>query len=172
MATPVRSSRWLWFFVVLAGLCFLVPVILYSFQKSQELTLEKLQNFRRLWIQGGPKNYRLTYSLTRGLGLEPDYYVVVVRDGQATFASCNGRVEDASDPARLSFYGMHKLFDYIETFLKQDCQPNQPKSYHRGQFDQKTGQLLYFARTVTSSRQRQLIDVESLEILPAEKSPR
>ena len=160
---PPRNNRWLWFFLALFVLAIAAPTILYFYNRGQQLTFEILAANRKLWQENGPHSYRLTYSFIRGVGLEPDYYVVVVRNGKAVSATCNGRPEDVSKPERLEYYGMARLFDDIERFMKHDTGPKQPRALHRAQFDSATGQLRFYLRSVRATGQRQVIEVETLQ---------
>src|SRR5688572_12088947 len=107
MPSP-RSNRWIWFFSALFVLAAAALIILYFYNRGQLLTFEMLAANRQLWKEKGPASYRLTYSQIRGVGLEPDYYAVVVRDGKSISAHVNGRPEE---PERLQYYGMERLFD-------------------------------------------------------------
>ena len=157
-----RSNRWLWFFLVLFVLAIAAPTILYFYNRGQLLTFELLASQRKLWSEKGPKSYRLTYSQIRGVGIEPDYYVVVVRDRKAVSAHVNGRPEETD---RLHFYGMDRLFDDVERFMKHDTGPKQPQAMHRAQFDATNGQLRFYLRSVRAKGERQVIDVEPVEPL-------
>ena len=50
---------------------------------------------------------------------------------------------------------MPAWFGFIETFLKNDEAPGAPRTFRTAEFDPRTGQLLRFTRSVSSTRERQ-----------------
>jgi hypothetical protein len=157
-----RNRGWIWFFLILAGLTVAAIVTLVVYNLGQQLKPEQLAEARKLWVENGLKSYQLSYTVKRGVEQEADHYLVRVRDGKVISASVNGHAEPAG---RLHHYGMLRLYDFIDRFLKLDAEPGKPRTYTRALFDANTGGLRWFVRRVMGGHERLEIVVDSLEPL-------
>jgi hypothetical protein len=92
MAQPVRSRRWLPFFVVLACLAVTGVVLPIVYNLNQQLRPEQLAEARARWLEYGPKDYDLEYTLQIDRDLTLERYAVLVRGGKVVFAAGDGEV--------------------------------------------------------------------------------
>jgi hypothetical protein len=129
-----------------------------------QLKSEMLEKAQAVWNEKGPKDYLLAYTIntTSKAGTGETHYLVKVKDGKAYEAKVDG-IEQA--PERMVWYGMPKLFYYIEKFLEEDAEPGKPRTYTRAVFDPKTGALERFVRSVMSTGDRVEINVAPLKAL-------
>lgn len=168
-APPVRNRGWLWFFVAVATLTVVAIIIIVWHGRQQlgeQITLEKLAEAEALWNQKGPRDYRLSYSITRPRGGETtvtDSYVVEVRDAKITSVLFNNKPIILKPDGEI-FYDMPGLFRDIRGFLAKDAKPkpDDPRTFSRADFDPTDGHLRQFRRIVFGARERQEINVEEL----------
>ena len=64
----------------------------------------------------------------------------------------------------LDYHGMDALYDNIERFLEMDSEKGKPRTYARAEFDQHTGAIREYVRSVMTKRERLRIDVRPLEV--------
>jgi uncharacterized protein DUF6174 len=157
-----KNHRWIWYFVVLAGLAVLAMASLVVYNLNQQLTSEQIAAARKLWNEKGPKSYQLTYRIKIGIDKEPDIYVVRVRNGEVVSSTLNERPEEKR---LLADRGMDAMFDWIERFQELKAKPNQPQTYIRALFDPKTGAVRWYVRRVMGGSERLEITVEPVEPL-------
>jgi hypothetical protein len=169
MTSAKRNLGWLWYLLTLALLAIVAIAWLIFYNMGQQLKPEQLAAARLLWQQNGPSDYRLVYTVKRGLSEEPDHYVVTVRGGKAVSAVYNNRLREPEE--RLRHYGMPALFNFIEDDMRLDAQPGQARTYSRAIFDAGDGHLRWYVRRIMGSKQRQEITVESLQPLDPEPGP-
>ena len=164
-AMPGKRSS-LWYFLVLAVLAVVAMVSLVMYNMARQLKPEQLAAARALWKEKGPKSYQLSYKIKIGLDVEPDYYVVRVRNGEVVSSTRNERPEEK----RLyGERGMDAIFDWIQDFQDLAAKPKQPRTYLFGSFDPATGAVRKYVRRVMGGSERLEITVEPLEQL--EESP-
>jgi hypothetical protein len=163
MTESRKNLGWLWYFIIVFGLSITAAVIIAVYNLRQQLKPEQLATAEQLWKQRGPANYVMVYTIKTDsiAGTRTDDYVVKVRSGRAYEALVNGLPQEQD---RLVYYGMTKLFEYIDTFLEKDAEPGKPKVFSRALFDPDTGALRWYVRRVMGTADRVEITVESLEI--------
>src|SRR5437870_5598946 len=88
------NRGWIWYFLVLAGLAVLAMASLVLYNYAQQLSPEQLAAAHALWQEKGPKSYQLTYKIKIGIDVEPDYYVIRVRNGEVVSSNRNERPEE------------------------------------------------------------------------------
>jgi hypothetical protein len=160
-----RKNSSLWYFLVLGILAVAAMVSLVMYNLGQQLTQEQLTAARALWKEKGPKSYQLNYRIKIGLDLEPDYFVVRVRNGEVVSSTRNERPEERRLFAER---GMDAIFDWIQDFQDLAAKPKQTRPYLFGTFDPATGAVRKYVRRVRGSSERLEIIVEPLE--PLEES--
>lgn len=154
----MNNRGWIWYFVVLGALTLLATSVLVVYNLRQQLKPEELEAARHTWKNHGLRDYHLVYTIRINEEPNADRYEVWVVGGRATRVLVNGREDD-----RLHWYGMEKLFGYIETNLERDGNKGQPRSYTRAIFDHGTGALRWYVRRVMGSRERVEMTIEKLE---------
>jgi hypothetical protein len=173
--TTKKNHRWIWFFVVVAGLSLAAVVSLIVYNLGQQLKPEQLEAAIRLWKEKGWRSYQLTYTIKRGIPASTDTYVVRVRGGRVVSSTVNDRPEEKR---LFGARGMDALFDDIERFRELDAKPGRPRTYTRAIFDNDTGALRWYVRSVMGvadsvfgaaiTKERTEIKIESLEPLEME----
>jgi hypothetical protein len=151
---PRHGRTWVWFFVVLAVLTVVAVGIEVWYSFHNQLTAEQLSAAERLWKEKGPRDYEMDYTLKKVDGTEE--YAVQVRNNRVVAVTRNGQpVEE-----RLFHYSdMRALFGFIDEFLKQDAQPQSPRTFATATFDSEDGHLIHYIRSVMSKRERVEINV-------------
>jgi hypothetical protein len=151
-----ENRNWIWFFVAVAVLSAAAISINWAYNARQQLTMEQLQTNEDLWDKAGPADYDLSVDKTiqSANADEPfrDRIEVKVRKKRVVAASLNGlpmqrRLWDDND--------MPGWFGFVERFLKIDEAPGAAPTFRTAQFDPRTGQLLHFTRSVSTTRERQ-----------------
>jgi len=160
-----KNRSWLWYFFVLAVLAVVAMGSLVAYNLSQKLTKDQLAAARALWKEKGPKSYQLTYKIKIGIDVEPDHYVVRVRNGEVVSSTRNERPEEKRLFAER---GMDAILDWIAEFQDLAAKPKQPRTYTRALFDPQTGAVRWYVRRVMGGSERLEITVEPLE--PLEES--
>ncbi len=162
MTDRPRSRGWLWFFLFVAVMTVAATATLAVFNLRQQLTPGQLDAAQKAWKEHGPADYVFAYTIKRedAAGGSSDHFLVTVRGGRATETLVNGL---PVEPARLSYYGMPKLFEYVERFLELDAEPGKRKTFTRAIFNPNSGALLWYVRRVMGSRERVEISVETFE---------
>ena len=162
---PSKNYGWMWYFAIVLVLSIVATVITVRYNFAMQLKPEMLDSAQTLWNEKGPKEYLLAYTIKinkPGASESETHYVVKVKDGKAFEAKVNGI---AQAPERMVWYGMPKLFYYIEKFLQEDAEPGKPRTYTRAVFDPKTGALERYVRSVMSTGDRVEINVAPLKAL-------
>jgi hypothetical protein len=161
-AAPKRNRGWLWYFLLLAVLTILATATLATYNLKQQLTPEQLEAAWQLWKEKGPRSYRLLYTIRIDDRPEHavDRYEVWVKDGRATQAIVNGETSE-----RLDWYGMDRLFGFIDTNLERDAKKGQPRVFTTGDFDPTTGALVKYIRRVMGTRERVQVTVQKVEAI-------
>src|SRR5262249_4945104 len=130
MSAPQQSYRWVWYFVVLVILTVAACTILVWYNLRQQLKKEDLQKAREQWERDRPLNYVLHY--TKSVSASGIFNVEVL-NRKATSVSWDGRKITKNnkpiDPSRYPRYDMSALMDDIETFMEEDAEPGQPRTY-------------------------------------------
>jgi hypothetical protein len=161
----VMSSKnygWMWYFAIVLVLSIVATVITVRYNFAMQLKPEMLEKAQALWIEKGPRDYLLAYKISTisKAGAGETHYLVKVKDGKAYEALVDGI---AQAPERMVWYGMPKLYYYIEKFLQEDAEPGKPGTYSRAVFDPKTGALERYVRSVMSTGDRVEINVAPLK---------
>jgi Family of unknown function (DUF6174) len=167
--TPARHRRWLWYFVTLGLVAavlmtWLVVYIRGQLDPAQQLNLDQLRSARKMWDAQGPKNYQMLYKVRRGNGSE-DTFFVEARGGQVVSVLLNGQQQ--LEPRQWQYHSMEGLLNDIERFLKDDAQPDRPRTFCRGYFDTSDGHLRLFVRRVVGGQEGVEIDVETFKPIAA-----
>lgn len=156
---PKNDHGWIWYFLILVVLTLAATIGVASYNLLQQLKPEQLEAARQQWKDSGLSDYSLGYTI-KNKDEKIVEYLVQVKGGKVVEAYFNGLAET---PDRLHYYGMDRLFDYIEKFQHFDAQKGQPRVYVRAYFDERTGAVLKYIRRVMGSRERVEITVEKLE---------
>jgi hypothetical protein len=159
MTTPRKKNRlWLWFFAFLIVASIGVAGFMIWFNLRLQLTPEKLEAEMERWKNNGPTSYVLTISRQINDN-RPEAFVVTVRQRRAIQVLLNGEPLHGVDNKplqagddRLQWYTMEKLFREVEIFLEQDAKAG-VKNYNVALFDERTGALVKYIRSVRASRQ-------------------
>jgi hypothetical protein len=159
---PAKNRGWLWYFILLGFLSILATTILVVYNLQQQLKPEQLEAAQKLWQEKGLKSYHLVYTIKIHELSTTDYYDVRVKDGFVTQVSVNNLAQPAS---KFHYYGMEKLFSYIDTNLERDQKKGQPRTFTRAIFDPGHGGLRWYVRRVMGSKERVELTVEKLEPL-------
>ena len=163
---PTRSRAWLAFFAVLIvmGVAGMMLTLLYNL--GQQLKAEDLEKGRARWESEGPKDYELTFSIRYDGDQLAERHIVLVRDGKASFAACEGEIVYAA-PAIGSLLGlsginaqrqrprdMPAIFRHIEDLLK-DQEESNGKNFLVVVFDPRDGHPRRVVRRVRRSSTRE-----------------
>jgi hypothetical protein len=161
---PSKNHGWIWYFAIVLVLAIVATGVTLWFNRIAQLKPELLEKAETLWKAKGPKDYLLAYriSTVSKAGAGETHYLVKVKDGKAFEAKVDG-IEQAPD--RMVWYGMPKLFYYIQEFLDKDAEPGKAKTYTRAVFDPDTGALLRYIRSVMTTGDRVEINVAPLKDL-------
>lgn len=151
-----RSSNWIWFFGALVILGAGAIAINWSYNRRQQLTVAELQKNEDLWDKVGPADYDVvvekTIQSTNEEKPQQHRIEVHVRKGKVVGASD----EQGSLAQRLwDQYDIPAWFGFIERFLQIDSAPGAPQTFCSAQFDPRTGQLVHYIRSVSTTRERQ-----------------
>ena len=158
-----KNNGWIWYFVGVFVLAIVATGITVRYNFAMQLKPEMLETAQALWIEKGPRDYLLAYKIStvsRETGAHEAHYLVKVKDGRAYEAKVDGIEQE---PDRMVWYGMPKLFYYIQGFLDKDAEPGKPKVYARAVFDPETGALLRYIRSVMTTGDRVEINVAPLK---------
>ena len=166
LARPTRSRGWIAFFaglIVLAVTGVTLPIV---YNIGQQLKAEELEAARERWQSSGPADYDLTFSIRYDRDQLAERHIVLVRDGMATFAVCEGEVVHAA-PALGSLLGLAgvnaerqrprdvpAIFRHIEDLLK-DQEESDGKNFLVVAFDPKDGHPRRIVRRVRKSSIRE-----------------
>jgi hypothetical protein len=151
-----KNHNWIWFFAAVVVLGAAAVTINWAYNARRQLTMEQLAAAEDLWDKAGPAGYDLVVdkTLQSTSATEPirDRIEVKVRKKKVVEATING----GPLPRRLwEEYDLPAWFGYIEQFLKIDTAPGAPRTFRAAEFDPRTGQLLHFTRSVSTTRERQ-----------------
>ena len=163
---PTRSHGWIAFFVVLITLAVTGVTLPIVYNLRQQLTFEELEKGRALWQSAGPEDYDLTFSIRYDRDQLAERHIVLVRDGKASFAVCEGEVVHAA-PALGALLGlsgvnaerqrprdMPAIFQHVEDLLK-DQEESAGKNFLVVVFDPKDGHPRRVVRRVRKSSTRE-----------------
>jgi hypothetical protein len=154
--TEKKPSRaWIWYFAFVFVASVGVAGTMIAFNLSRQLTPEQLEAQWRKWKDNGPADYRLTYTKRLNDSPQADRFLVTVRGGKVRDVQMNG-AELA--PEQWPYHSMDRLFRDIERFQELDAKDKR-KVYMMAIFDDQTGAIRKFVRSVTSTRQS--IDIET-----------
>jgi hypothetical protein len=158
---PVTERRfhWGWWLPLLIGVGLLVLLVIGLRNMKRPLTPADLAAARERWIDKGPASYTLIYTVHLPDHAEPDRYVIKVRDKKTV----EGTVNDLPIE-RLHNYGMTRLFDNIEEFLKLQSAKGKTAHFLAGDFDPQTGALRWFARREMGGKDMVEITVEAVQV--------
>jgi hypothetical protein len=155
-----KNRNWIWFFVVLTLLGAAAVTINWAYNARQQLTLEELQRDEALWDDVGPADYDLviekTYQSSAGDSPTTERVEVEVRRKKVVAGRLNGAPRDVAK-GPWARYDMSGWFRFVERFQKMDTEPEAPRTFRTAEFDPRTGQLLRFTRSVSTTRERQEI---------------
>lgn len=163
MTSSRRGGSWfVWLaLAVLVSLAVVLVIVIAVGMRGlrDRLTPQKLEEARIHWDTHGPSNYTLIYTTQVGNDSRVDRVRVKVQNKRAVAAGINDQAV-ATDSLR--FYGMHKLFDYMEGFQKLDKEKPETAPFTRASFDPATGALKRYSRRELGEKQIVEINVESL----------
>jgi Family of unknown function (DUF6174) len=148
-AEKKKSRAWMWYFALVFIASVGVAGTMIAFNLGLQLTPEKLEAEWRKWKANGPRDYRLTYTKRLNGSPQSDRFVVTVRDGKVREVLMNGaRLE----PEQIPYHSMDRLFHDIERFQELDAKESR-KVHMIAIFDDETGAIRKFTRSVMSTRQ-------------------
>ena len=163
---PTRSRGWIAFFAVLITLAVTGVTLPIVYNLGQQLTFEELEKSRARWISAGPADYDLTFSIRYDGDQLAERHIVLVRDGKASFAACEGEIVHAA-PALGALLGltgvnaerqrprdMPAIFQHIEDLLK-DQEESNGKNFLVAVFDPRDGHPRRIVRRVRRSSTRE-----------------
>src|SRR5882724_6874460 len=92
---PVKNRNWLWYFVALtmvvaALLLWLFLFIQQQLEPGRQLQRDDVLTAQSLFVEKGPKNYLMLYTVARGGGQSRDTFFVEVRGGKVQSVVMNG----------------------------------------------------------------------------------
>lgn len=163
---PTRSRGWLAFFAVLIvlGVAGVMWPLVYNL--GQQLKGGDLEQARASWNASGRTDYDLTFSIRYDGDQIAERHIVLVRDGKAAFASCEGEVVHAA-PALGALLGlsgfdgerqrprdMPAIFHHIGNLLK-DQDESEGKNFLVAVFDPRDGYPRRFVWRVRRSSKRE-----------------
>jgi hypothetical protein len=151
-----KNRNWIWFFASLVVLGTAAVAINWAYNARRQLTMEQLTAAEDLWDKAGPADYDLVVEKSFQSKAEdtPETHRIEVRVRK-------GKVLAASDeqgelPRRVwKEYDMPGWFGFVERFLQMDTSQGAPRTFRAAEFDPRTGQLLHFTRSVSTTRERQ-----------------
>jgi hypothetical protein len=151
-----RNHNWIWFFAALVVLGAAAISVNWTYNARRQLTMEELLRNEELWDKNGPPDYDLvidkTYQSTAGDEPRTSRIEVQVRNKKViSVKDQNGELA----PRLWHEYDMPHWFDFVERFLTIDTKPDVPRTFRIADFDAKTGQLLRFTRSVSTTHERQ-----------------
>ena len=163
---PTQSRGWIAFFAVLIvlGVTGVTLPILYNL--GQQLTAEELEQAEARWQSSGPTDYDLTFSIRYDRDQLAERHIVLVRDGKASYAVCEGEIVHAAPAigALLGLVGVNAerqrprdvpaIFRHIRDLLK-DQEESDGKNFLVVAFDPKDGHPRRIVRRVRRSRTRE-----------------
>ena len=163
---PTRSRGWIAFFVVLIALAVTGVTLPILYNLDQQLRADELEKAHNHWKSSGPSDYDLTFVIRYDRDQLAERHIVLVRDGKASFAVCEGEIVHAA-PALGSLLGltgvnaerqrprdMPAIFRHIEDFLK-DQEESDGKNFLVVAFDPKNGHPRRIVQRVRRSSTRQ-----------------
>jgi hypothetical protein len=162
------NRNWIWFFVALVVLGVAAVSINWAYNARRQLTMDELQKNEDLWDKAGPADYDLAIDKTiqssaAGQPIQ-DRIEVKVRKKKVVDGTINGRPLER----RLwSEYDMDGWFGFVEQFLKLDEAPGAPRTFRAAEFDPRTGQLLHYTRSVSTTRERQELTLKLAPVATA-----
>jgi hypothetical protein len=173
--SPVRSRRWIWYFVVLAALGTAAIAINFIYNVLQQLKPEQLAAARALWEEKAPPDYDLDYVVkdeeatggTEPLHLLVERISVHVRAGEVQSVSRNATDVPAAERGS---YGVVPLFDLIQADLEKDGQPGAQRTFTHALFDKTDGHPIHYVRRVLGTRRRLEIIIQLTD--PSDPSPK
>ena len=163
---PTRSRGWIAFFVGLITLAVTGVTLPIVYNLGQQLTAEELDRSRMLWKSAGPTDYDLTFSIRYDGDQLAERHIVLVREGKATFAVCEGEVVHAAPAigALLGLAGanaqrqrprdMPAIFQHIADLL-EDQETSGGKNFLAVAFDPRDGHPRRIVRRVRRSNTRE-----------------
>ena len=167
MTAPPRNRNWLWFFAALVVLGAAAVSINWAYNARRQLTMEELQKNEDLWEKAGPADYDLTIDKTIQSAAEdkPEQHRIEVQVRRKKVVSAKD--EQGVLPKRVwDEYDMSGWFGFIERFLQIDSALGAPRTFCSAEFDPRTGQLLHYIRSVSTTRERQEL---TLRLTPVPK---
>ena len=166
LARPTRSRGWIAFFAVLIVLAVTGVTLPIVYNLGQQLRVEELEAARERWQSSGPTDYDLTFSIRYDRDQLAERHIVLVRDGKASFAVCEGEIVHAAPAlgALLGLSGVNAerqrprdvpaIFRHIEDLLK-DQEESDGKNFLVVAFDPKDGHPRRIVRRVRKSSIRE-----------------
>jgi PAS domain-containing protein len=163
---PTQSRAWLAFFAVLIVMGVAGVMLPLVYNLGQQLTGDQLEKAREQWRSDGPTDYDLTFSIRYDGDQIAERHIVLVRDGKASFAACEGEIVYAA-PALGSLVGlsgfdaerqrprdMPAIFQHIADLLK-DQEESDGKNFLAVVFDPRNGYPRRVVRRVRRSSTRE-----------------
>ncbi len=147
--------------------------LMLVFRESTEpLTRESIEDARRLWRSSGLQDYDLQLEVHTAGGTV-SLYDVSVRDGDVVRLRLDGLPTESRRPGDFSVPG---LFETLEREAELAAEPNGPfsatgaQAIMRVRFDEETGHLERYLRSVTGSRETMEIRTVSFDPVTRKQS--
>lgn len=175
VAARIRPRRRHRFWIpAIAILAVPLALVLVFRESTEPLTRENIENARRLWRSAGLQDYDLQLEV-RTAGGTLARYDVSVRDGEVVRLWVNGLPAESRRPGDFSVPG---LFETLEREAELAGEPNGPfsatgaQAIMRVRFDENTGHLERYLRSVTGSRETMEIRTVSFKPVTQKQSSR
>ena len=173
-ATARNRPRRRFWILLIAILVVPLALVLVFRESTEPLTRESIENARRLWRSAGLQDYELQLEV-RTAGGTLSRYDVSVRDGEVVQLRLNGLPAESRRPADFSVPG---LFETLERESDLAGEANGPfsatgaQAIMRVRFDENTGHLKRYLRSVTGSRETMEIRTVSFKPVTQKQSRR
>jgi hypothetical protein len=150
--TPIKKNRgWIWYFAFLIVASAAAAGTMIWFNKSIQLTPEKLGAARALWQQKGPRDYTLRYTKQLNQNANIDTFVATVRAGTVVEVLMNGKPLEAN---QWPYHSMDGIYRDVVRFMELDSKPGSSKVFVSAIFDNETGALRKYIRSDMKTRDR------------------
>ena len=173
-AAQVASHKrgWMIFFGLLLFMTVAGIALEVWFNEHQRLRQGQLDRYHDLWASRGSKEYDFSYTVIDQERTPKDYTIQVRRYGSFLVESRDSESSSEAAPTSIKlapgevpYLSMDDLFAKIDTQLKADDEPGQPRVFAKADFDRDDGHVVRYIHSVRATRQRHEVRVKSLRRL-------